>query len=78
MLDDMHGEDVVPVVRVEPAAVDDNTFVSVPQIQQQGPLSLSSMKNLLYLQLNTPLPQVHTPDRPSGEPSAGHQLVWSV
>ena len=77
LLDYMHGEDV-PVVRVEPAAVDDNTFVTVPQIQQQGPLSLSSVKDLLYLQLNTPLPQVHTPDRPSGEPPAGHQLVWSA
>ena len=53
LLDVMHGEDAVPVVRVDPAAVDDNTSVTVPQIQQQGPLSLSSVKDLLYLQLNT-------------------------
>jgi hypothetical protein len=40
-------------------------------------LSLSSVRDLQYLQLNTPVPQVHTSDRPPEEPPARHQLVWS-
>jgi hypothetical protein len=36
-------------------------------------LSLSSVKVIQDLQLNS-IPHVHNPDRPLGEPSAGHQL----
>jgi hypothetical protein len=36
-------------------------------------LSLSSVKVIRYLQLNS-TPRVHFPNRPSGEPPAGHQL----
>jgi hypothetical protein len=54
--DDVHGEEVVPVVRVDPMEVYDNSSVTVPQIQHQGLLSLSSVRDLRYLQLNTPLP----------------------
>jgi hypothetical protein len=42
------------------------------------PLSLSSVKATQYLQLNSYKPQVHTSDRPLGESTAGHQLVWSI
>ena len=41
-------------------------------------LCLSSVKVIQHLQLNTFKPQVHTPERPSGESPAGHQLVWSA
>jgi hypothetical protein len=73
----MHGVDTVPVVRVDPSEVDDNTSVVDPQIQLQGHLSLSSVMDFSYLQLSTPFPLFHTPDRLSGEPPAGHQLVWT-
>jgi hypothetical protein len=77
--DDKYGVDTVPVVRVDLSEVDDNTSVVVTQIQQRGPLSLSSVKDIRNLQLSTPtLPQMHTPDRLSEEPPAGHQLVWSI
>jgi hypothetical protein len=76
--DDKHGDDVVPVVWVDPSVVDDNTPAASPQIQWQGLLRLSSVKDIQYLQLSHLLPQVQTPDRPSGEPPAGHQLVWSM
>lgn len=36
-------------------------------------LSLSSVKDTQYLQLNS-IPRVYIPDRPLGEPPAGHQL----
>lgn len=41
------------------------------------PIRLSSVMLPQNLQLN-PQPRVHTPDRPSGEPPAGHQPVWST
>ena len=40
--------------------------------------SLSSVKAIRYLQLNTFKPQVHTSERPLGESPAGHQLIWST
>lgn len=67
--------DTVPIVRVDPSVVADNATVEVPQVQQQGPLRLSSVMDIQYLQLNSPLPQMQTPAILSGEPPAGHQLV---
>lgn len=76
--DDIHGVDTVPVVRVDPSVVDDNAIVEDPQIQQQGHLSSSSVMDIQYLQLRTPLPRLQKPDRLLGEPPAGHQLVCSM
>lgn len=67
--------DTVPIVRVDPPVVDDNATVEVPQVKQQGPLRLSSVMDIQYLQLNSPLPQMQTPAILLGEPTAGHQLV---
>jgi hypothetical protein len=47
--DDVHGEEAIPVVRVDPSEVDDNSSVTVPRIQQQGLLSLRSVMDLRYL-----------------------------
>jgi hypothetical protein len=50
----------------------------IPRFNGGDPLSLSSAMIYQNLQLNSSQPQVHTADRPSGEPPAGHQLVWSM
>jgi hypothetical protein len=50
----------------------------IPRFNGGDPLGLSSVMVHQNLQLNPPQPRVHTPDRPSGEPPAGHQLVWST
>ena len=54
--DGEHGEDIVPVVRVEPPVVTDNTSVVDPQIQRRGLLRLSSVRDIQYLQLISLLP----------------------
>jgi hypothetical protein len=43
-----------------------------------SPSRLSLVMVLKNLQLSSPKSRMHTPNRPSGEPSAGHQLVWSI
>jgi hypothetical protein len=45
----------------------------IPRFNGRDTLSLSSVKVIRYLQLNS-TPRVHIPDRPLGEPPAGHQL----
>ena len=50
----------------------------IPRFNGKDPLRLSSVMVIQNLQLSPPKPRVHTPDRPSGEPPAGHQLVWST
>jgi hypothetical protein len=45
----------------------------IPRFNGGDTSSLSSVKVIPYLQLNS-TPRVHFPDRPSGEPPAGHQL----
>jgi hypothetical protein len=45
----------------------------IPRFNGRDTLSLSSVKVIRYLQLNFS-PRVHIPDRPLGEPPAGHQL----
>jgi hypothetical protein len=50
----------------------------IPRFNSGDMSWLSSVMVHRYLQLNYSQPQVHTPDRPSGEPPAGHQLVWST
>jgi hypothetical protein len=64
--DDKHGVDTFPIVQVDPPVVDDNSTVEVPRIQQHGLLRLSSVMDIRYLQLNTPLLQTQTLDRLSG------------
>jgi hypothetical protein len=64
--DDKHGVDTFPIVQVDPPVVDDNSTVEVPRIQQHGLLRLSSVMDIRYLQLNTPLLQMQTLDRLSG------------
>jgi hypothetical protein len=50
----------------------------IPRFNGGDPHRLSSVMVPQNLQPNPSQPQVHTPDRPSGEPPAGHQLVWSM
>lgn len=50
----------------------------IPRFSSRGPSRLSSVMVLKNLQLSSLKPRMHTPDRPSGEPPAGHQLVWSI
>jgi hypothetical protein len=45
----------------------------IPKFNNKDTHSLSSVKPIRYLQFNS-IPRAHIPDRPSGEPHAGHQL----
>jgi hypothetical protein len=47
----------------------------IPRFNGKDPLRLSSVMVPQNLQLGLYQPRVHTPDRPSGEPPAGHQLL---
>jgi hypothetical protein len=42
------------------------------------PLSLGSVKAILYLQLNAHKPHMHMPDKPLKKSTTGHQLIWST
>jgi hypothetical protein len=78
-IDDSHVEGAVPVLfglchrrwTIAPSLL-------ILRFDSGDPLSLSSVKAIQYPQLNPYKPQVHTPDRPLGESTAGHQLVWST
>jgi hypothetical protein len=78
-IDDSHVEGAVPVLfglchrrwTIAPSLL-------ILRFDSGDPLSLSSVKAIQYPQLNLYKPQVHTPDRPLGESTAGHQLVWST
>ena len=54
------------------------SLLLIPRFNRGDMLRLSSVLVHIYLHLKSPLPQVHTPDRPSGEPPTGHQPVWSI
>jgi hypothetical protein len=78
LIDETHGEVAVPLFGLNHQRWLTTPLLLVLRFNSVDTLSLSSVSLLRYLQLSTPQPQVHTPDRPLGEPSTGHQLVWSI
>jgi hypothetical protein len=71
---DRHAEDVVSML----FGLCHRRWTTTPPLlilrfNSRDTLSLSSVKVIQDLQLNS-IPHVHNPDRPLGEPSAGHQL----
>jgi hypothetical protein len=78
MVDDLLVEDTAPLFGLFHQRWSTTPLSLIPRFNSRGPSRLSSVMVLQNLQLSFPKPRMHTPDRPSGEPPAGHQLVWSM
>jgi len=78
LLDSVRVEDVFVLFGLIRRRWTTMPLLRVLRFNSRDALRLSSVTLPPYQQLNSPLPQVQTPDRLPGEPPEGHQLVCST